>query len=548
MRLINASTLQLEEFMDSHHAPPYAILSHTWEEGEVTFQDFANQDTARAKKGYGKIEQTCKLAKANGIGYAWVDTCCIDKTSSAELTEAINSMFQWYARSQICYAWLADLEADRPIESFASCRWFTRGWTLQELIAPAEVEFYDKVWTFRGTKAGLSDALQKVTNIDAEVLRVGTIGVLSTVPLARRMSWASGRVTTRREDAAYCLLGLFGVNMPMLYGEGEKAFIRLQEEIIKESNDLSLFAWTLPSDAEEKLRVLGLSAAADDATPAAAQQEYYGVLAASPAWFGEAGDLVAGNDGLFDETYIMTNKGLQIPVTVAALADTLLLPLHCTRPATGERLALSLRQYGSQLYARARPHALAPYPPDWAATTPNWLRPSGAIGPAPPSAFLARTLTAEQAAAVGRSVRGGLVLGPGFFAAEWQRSGMAPEALYDDSRRLFLTRGQATFVGYVQVMPVEPAHDFVGKLSWVVFGLEGGRPWVTVWSAESVPGGPMWVRDLETLAKKAKGVITDHVILHNTMRTKKLKLVVSIKESTLEGQPVYVVDMGRGDT
>src|SRR6187402_354821 len=118
MRLINVSTLQLEEFMDGRHAPLFAILSHTWEQGEVTFQDFASPDVARQKQGYGKIEQTCKRAKASGIGYAWVDTCCIDKTSSAELTEAINSMFQWYAQAQVCYAWLADLQADQPIESF----------------------------------------------------------------------------------------------------------------------------------------------------------------------------------------------------------------------------------------------------------------------------------------------------------------------------------------------------------------------------------------------------------------------------------------------
>jgi hypothetical protein len=544
MRLINVSTLQLEEFMDSRHAPPYAILSHTWGEGEVTFQDFAYPDIAQAKKGYGKIEQTCKRAKASGIGYAWVDTCCIDKTSSAELTEAINSMFQWYAQSQVCYAWLADLKVHQPIESFASCRWFSRGWTLQELIAPREVEFYDEAWIFHGTKADLSDALQKVTGIDGDVLRVGTIGILSTIPLARRMSWASDRVTTRLEDAAYCLLGIFGVNMPLLYGEGERAFIRLQEEIIKESNDLSLLAWTLPSDPEAKLRLLSLSA---DESFQTVQQEYHGILAASPACFKDASDIVSGDEGLFDETYVMTNKGLQIAVDVAPLDNASVMPLHCVKSTTGHRVAINLRQYGTRQYARCRSDALVLYT-DWVGTTPSWQRPSGSLNlPTTPSVFLSKTLTAEQATTVARSGRWGIMLGPGFFSPDWQLSSMAPGELYDNSRRLFLTRGQRSFVGYMQVVPVDATREFLAKLAWVVFGLENGQPWVTVWSTQSLPIGTTWVKDLKTLAKNARGVITDHVVLENARRTRKLKVLVGLEESTLGGEPVYVVDIRRSD-
>ena len=539
------STLQLEEFMDSHHAPPYAILSHTWEEGEVTFQDFASPDVAKLKRGFGKIERTCKLAEANGIGYAWVDTCCIDKTSSAELTEAINSMFQWYARSQVCYAWLADLKAGEPIrvKDFASCRWFKRGWTLQELIAPGRVEFYDEAWTFRGTKAELGDELESATGIDGHVLRAGTIGVLSAIPLARRMSWASDRVTTRREDAAYCLLGIFGVNMPLLYGEGEKAFIRLQEEIIKQSNDLSLFAWTLPSDTEAALRDLGLSAAGTSQ----AAQAYHGVLATSPACFKEAGDIVSGDDGLFDETYVMTNKGLQIADDAVLLDDTLALPLHCTKGVAGRQVAICLRQHGTRLYARSRPDTLV-LCTELADASQDWQRPSGAVNSATVSSvFLSKTLTAEQASGIARSRRDGIVLGPSFFGPDWRLRGLGPDGLYDNSRRLFLTRGRSSFAGYALPLPVVDVRDHFNPLMYVVFGLENGEGWVTVLHAEDQPDLVSWIRNPRTLATNARGHIHDHVIVRNALRTKKMRVSVHMRKTELEGEPVYVVNVNRGD-
>jgi hypothetical protein len=544
MRLINASTLRLEEFLDGRHAPPYAILSHTWGDGEVTFQDIANLELAKTKKGFGKIEETCKLAKANDIGYAWVDTCCIDKTSSAELTEAINSMFQWYAQSKICYAWLADLGIDQPAEDFASCRWFTRGWTLQELIAPREVEFYDEAWGFRGTKATLSDKLQKVTGIDEEALRVGTIGILSAIPLARRMSWASRRVTTRLEDMAYCLLGIFSVNMPMLYGEGERAFVRLQEEIIKNSNDLSLFAWTLPSDAETGLRDLSLSTSG---TSQASRQEHYGILAPSPAYFKDAGDIAPGNGGLFDETYVMTNKGLQIAAELAPLDNATVMPLHCVKSSTGQRVAINLRQYGTRQYARYRADTLVLYT-GFLGKAPSWQKPSGALEvDLRPTVFLSKGLTAEEATFAARSCRGGILLGPSVFSKDWHLSAMAPCELFDNSRQVFLTRGQDSFVGYVQVSPLDGTREFLAKLAWVVFGLENGQPWVTAWSTQSLPAGPMWVRDMSTLAKNARGVINDHVILENAHRTRKIKVLVELVGSIVEGEPAYVLNIRRGE-
>lgn len=261
MRLINTETLQLEDFT-VRKIPEYAILSHTWTEEEVTFQELTGPtdtfiEKVVEKAGFAKILQTCALARANDIKYAWVDTCCIDKTSSAELTEAINSMFRWYKDACICYAYLSDLpprkEMMEPSDHVAgndptigydelrACKWFTRGWTLQELIAPKTVQFYDQNWTSRGTKDDCADAIHQFTHIDRRVLQGR--GQLTELSIAERMTWASRRKTTRIEDTAYCLLGIFDINMPLLYGEGVKAFTRLQQEIIKNNSDLSIFGW-----------------------------------------------------------------------------------------------------------------------------------------------------------------------------------------------------------------------------------------------------------------------------------------------------------------
>ncbi|OIW27820.1 hypothetical protein CONLIGDRAFT_551906, partial [Coniochaeta ligniaria NRRL 30616] len=172
----------------------------------------------------------------DGLAYVWIDTICIDKSSSAELSEAINSMFKWYRNAAICYAYLSDV----PQVRLEYSRWFTRGWTLQEMIAPQELRFYDANWDALGTKSDLLDRLCDITGVDTTALRGGNLRFFS---VARKMSWASRRQTTREEDIAYCLLGIFDISMPLLYGEGSKAFIRLQEQIIKEYDDESLFAW-----------------------------------------------------------------------------------------------------------------------------------------------------------------------------------------------------------------------------------------------------------------------------------------------------------------
>lgn len=246
MRLINAQTLQLEDFT-LREVPPYAILSHTWRDEEVTFQDMlSGRADLTSRRGYIKIIETCRLASAQGLGYVWVDTCCIDKSSSAELTESINSMFRYYAESRLCIAYLDDLYNGMSNDTLTTCRWFTRGWTLQELIAPRVMGFYNHSWNCIGTRANLIGDISSGTMIPEAALSQPWDP--NSFSIAERMSWASNRQTTREEDIAYCLLGLFDVNMSLIYGEGSRAFQRLQEEILKRDTDMTIFAWSAPLD------------------------------------------------------------------------------------------------------------------------------------------------------------------------------------------------------------------------------------------------------------------------------------------------------------
>ncbi|TGJ84681.1 hypothetical protein E0Z10_g4078 [Xylaria hypoxylon] len=261
MRLLKVGSLTLKEFFEPN-VPKYAILSHTWEEEEILYEDIRHLDQAKNKLGYGKVEAACKLAKLQGYKYIWIDTCCIDKSSSAELTEAINSMFRWYQESDVCYAFLSDvskrnLSLSSPKELHNS-RWFTRGWTLQELLAPDNVQFYCSNWTNIGNKKEkpLCSIISDITMIDEDILRGNDILDIS---IARRMYWASGRQTTRIEDLAYSLLGIFGINMPLIYGEGHRAFRRLQEEILKTTDDQSIFAWHNPREEGSPVDVLAHS-------------------------------------------------------------------------------------------------------------------------------------------------------------------------------------------------------------------------------------------------------------------------------------------------
>ncbi|KAI4919175.1 hypothetical protein J4E85_009432 [Alternaria conjuncta] len=257
MRLIDVKTQKLEtrkleDFTSGTLS--YAILSHTWGAEEITFDGMKTKPD-KQKAGWRKIDLSCKQAKEDGYDYVWCDTCCIDKNSSAELSESINSMFRWYQEAEKCYAFLEDIQ---EVEELTKAKWFTRGWTLQELIAPKSLVFYvscDTTWREIGTReeATMAKKIAGITGIDESFLRgVDSTGHVHGASFAKRVAWAADRKTERKEDIAYCLMGLLDVNMPLLYGEGGvKAFRRLQEEYLKVHPDQSFLAWLLPSGDEE---------------------------------------------------------------------------------------------------------------------------------------------------------------------------------------------------------------------------------------------------------------------------------------------------------
>ncbi|KAF2852916.1 HET-domain-containing protein, partial [Plenodomus tracheiphilus IPT5] len=221
MRLLDTQTLELRSFTD--YVPPYAILSHCWEEEEVSFADLSNLEAARLKKGFLKVQRACERAVKDNYDYLWIDSCAIDKSSSAELSEAINSMFVWYRGARMCYIYLADVDGPSDL---SKSRWFTRAWTLQELLAPcrfrdawkSRIKFLDRNWQVLSNETTSSKVLSEITGIPQECF--DGIG-LYDASISMRMSWAAGRQATRPEDIAYALLGIFDVNMPLLYGEGK---------------------------------------------------------------------------------------------------------------------------------------------------------------------------------------------------------------------------------------------------------------------------------------------------------------------------------------
>ncbi|KAI0175067.1 heterokaryon incompatibility protein-domain-containing protein [Pestalotiopsis sp. NC0098] len=291
MRLLNVKTLKIEEFHSDDQCPPYVILSHTWgsPQQECTLQSMQEpvRSNVTSRDGYQKIKQCCAQAVEDGFEWAWVDTCCIDKTSTAELSEAINSMFRWYKKAAICYAYISDAAT---VDDFDKSRWFTRGWTLQELVAPPVMRFYSSSWDGLGTKIDLKDVISRITGIDAEVLETGHLG---HVTLARKMSWAANRQTTRAEDRAYCLLGIFDVTMPLLYGEGSRSFIRLQEEIMKSGHDYTLFAWGRGPICDSQTRFPSNDSLTSALAP---DSEFTGLLASSPALFTDYSEIVPLED------------------------------------------------------------------------------------------------------------------------------------------------------------------------------------------------------------------------------------------------------------
>ncbi|KAF2823216.1 HET-domain-containing protein, partial [Ophiobolus disseminans] len=243
LRLQNDGPFNLKEFIDGD-IPHYAILSHTWDRSsdEVTFQDVhSDAGDWKAKKGYKKLIFLEQQARKDGLDYFWIDTCCINKESSAEHSEAINSMFRWYQRAQKCYVYLSDVYAlslENELDgmgpwkrAFQRSRWFTRIWTLQELLAPNTVEFFSADRVSLGLREILHKEINEITGIPTEAL-TGHRRPMFKFTVGQRVRWARNRKAKREEDVAYALLGIFDVNMPLIYGEGKrKALARLDRVI-----------------------------------------------------------------------------------------------------------------------------------------------------------------------------------------------------------------------------------------------------------------------------------------------------------------------------
>ena len=350
MRLLKIETgddFSLVE-LKSDEMQPYAVLSHVWgkPDQEGTFRDIMDK-TGKQKVSFDKISFCAKQAEEDKIQYFWVDTCCIDNSSSAELSEAINSMYHWYDDATICYAYMSDVscpEGNFPVDlaaiGFPQSEWFERGWTLQELIAPPEVVFYSKEWRCIGTKLDLAKDLTKITGIDGRVLGGAHPSVCS---IAARMSWAAKRKTTREEDIAYSLLGIFDINMPLLYGQRGKAFIRLQEELMKASDDQSVFAWK-SSDSIF----------------------HAGLLAISPRLFDASGSITWPEHSNGKDSSSMTSRGIRATFDLEEIwseAGTHLARLACYRAGDDHQYAIVLQHVQEYEYIRINPNVLKPLEP-----------------------------------------------------------------------------------------------------------------------------------------------------------------------------------------
>ncbi|CAK7241248.1 MAG: hypothetical protein STHCBS139747_002708 [Sporothrix thermara] len=420
MRLLHTSSLKFRDFTDAATIPKYAILSHTWEDKqEVTLQDMASVYLAD-KRGHAKIERTCELAREHGYEWAWIDTCCIDKTNNTELTESINSMFRWYQNAAVCFVYLADLNAqwcdksgdgsvpmtngigeENGVDVHArmrACAWFRRGWTLQELLAPATIEFYDARWKLVGTKTDLAPLLADITRIPEPAIR-GQEPV-SRYSAAQIMAWASPRVTRKVEDEAYCLLGLFDVYMPLIYGEGKRAFQRLQEEILKRTTDLTLFAW-VPAD-EAAVLDIETAQSVSSLSPSQSQSQsqsqspprtsaYMPLLASTPAQFAHCHGLsYFRND---DTEFAVTNRGLRISTYLVLVSQAVETNEQTTTTAT-TATATSYQHQNQQQHTRYRYVLSVGFSRRAASEIGIWLK---KIGPGlflrdahPPLAFLSK--------------------------------------------------------------------------------------------------------------------------------------------------------------
>jgi hypothetical protein len=359
-------------------------------------------------------------------------------------------MFQWYSEAELCLVYFNDFDANAAASDRDSmlrrARWFSRGWTLQEIVAARAANFYDSAWSHFGTRVSLRNELASITKIDAAIFSppqdpdvIVIRDLLDAIPVGRRMAWAASRQTTRSEDMAYCLIGLFNVSMPMLYGEGgEQAFIRLQEEIIREKNDLSLFAWRAGESSIHR-----------------------GILALSPYEFAGLSSLKFEQDMKFNPDFSMSNKGLRINTFLKPSGDThsgnVVMPLHChiEEAKDGEKppqLGLILKHEGASVYVRTTPNVFA------LLTAPTPISSGNTI-------FISKRVrradntvnTAEHANATHSNLSAVYFMIPGINAqvrSERHRAvkvlEVEPRELWDAHNNVFLTHGLRSFTAFLK--------------------------------------------------------------------------------------------------
>ncbi|EME39025.1 hypothetical protein DOTSEDRAFT_75646 [Dothistroma septosporum NZE10] len=232
MRLLCVDTLKLRQFKEPEKPPPYAIASHRWCDSEATLEDVGNRSKTDSA-GFKKVEEFAKYIKDNvpSVGWLWIDTCCIDKTSSAELSSSIHSMFRWYREAEVCLAYLSNVESVDDYDKFRQSVWFTRGWTLQELLAPRTVVFLTKHWEvignkgaaaagYRGTtiEPALEGRIAQTTGIPEDILH--NYEASCRVDLHEKRRWMDGRTTTLPEDIYYAMLGILDLDVVVDYGIG----------------------------------------------------------------------------------------------------------------------------------------------------------------------------------------------------------------------------------------------------------------------------------------------------------------------------------------
>ncbi|KAK2674037.1 Heterokaryon incompatibility [Fusarium oxysporum f. sp. vasinfectum] len=300
MRCMNTATFELHTSTQiDFKERGYAILSHRWGSDEILFSQIANfaQEMRDTKDRHGlpqldKILGACITARKQGLQWMWIDNCCINKSDSSELSESINSMFKWYSDAMVCLTYLSDVRKNsgttvgsqvfRSFETGEMSLWFTRGWTLQELLAPGKLLFYDTDWNYLGSKRELAESIEDVTGIAAHYLT--SEKDFRTACIAAKMSWAARRETTREEDMAYSLFGIFNLHLPVQYGEGKGAFLRLQDALIAK-NDESLFAWKMPLEGP------GVAYQIIPDTMVDLGPDEWGLLAPSPRWYEHCGKM-----------------------------------------------------------------------------------------------------------------------------------------------------------------------------------------------------------------------------------------------------------------